>query len=92
MTLEKWLLVVVLLISGGAIVGIIKTKTRGWGRFSTSVLLLTLVLFTTTIALVSGRMQLPEVANLLFAVAGFGGGLLTGKDERDPGVTPQNDR
>lgn len=79
---ENWLLVVVLVIYGGTILGIIKTKSDGWGRFSTSILLLALVLFSATVALVLGKMEFPQLANLLFAVAGFAGALLTGKEEK----------
>jgi hypothetical protein len=53
------------------------TKTPGFGRYSTSVLILTLVLFVAAMAFVLGKVEWAPLANLLFAVAGFAGGLVT---------------
>ncbi len=44
MTTDEWLLVTIAITGGGAIFGIFKTKTKGFGKYTTSLLLLTLVL------------------------------------------------
>lgn len=60
-----------------AIVGIFWTKTRGFGKYTTSALILTLVLFVAALAFFQGKVEWAQVANLLFAIAGFAGGLIT---------------
>ncbi len=71
--------IAVVLLFGGSIIGIFKTKTAGFGRYTTSVLVLTLVLFVAALAFVLGRVEWAPLANLLFAIAGFAGGLITAK-------------
>ena len=72
-------LIGVFVIFAGTLIGIFWTKTVGFGKYTTSVLVLTLVLFTATLALVLGRVEWVSLANLLFAIAGFAGGLATAK-------------
>ena len=62
-----------------ALVGIFWTKTQGFGKYTTSTLILTLVLFVASIAFVTQRVEWEPLANILFAVAGFAGGLITSK-------------
>ena len=64
-----------------AVIGIFVTKTPGFGRYSTSVLLLTLVLFVSAFFLVGGQIEAPVFANIVFAITGFAGGLITAKAE-----------
>ena len=71
--------IAVVLLFGGSIFGIFKTKTAGFGRYTTSALVLTLVLFVAALAFVLGRVEWAPLANLLFAIAGFAGGLITAK-------------
>jgi hypothetical protein len=64
-----------------ALVGIFRTKDPGWGRFSTSTLILTLVLLIASTLLVFGKLESSVVVNVLFAVVGFAGGLIADKRE-----------
>jgi len=70
-------LVVVALIFGGALIGFFLKMQRGFGPYNTSVLLLLLVLFITSLAFVTGNIEWPSVSGLLLAVAGFAGGLVS---------------
>ena len=66
---------------GGVIYGFIKTKIPGWGRYTTSLMLLILVLYVAAVISVLGKAEWPTLANLLFAVAGFAGGMLAPEKE-----------
>ena len=81
MNQELWLAVGVFLLGGGAILGIFLTKTPGFGRYSTSVLLLALVLTVSALFLTFGKIEASVFANVVFAVAGFAGGLLAHRHE-----------
>jgi hypothetical protein len=66
------------LVFGGTIIGIFRSKTPGFvGKYTTSALLLTLILLVAAMALVQGKVEWTPMANILFAVAGFAGGLIT---------------
>jgi hypothetical protein len=69
----------VLVLFALTIVGIFCTKTKGFGKYTTSTLILTLVLFVAAMAFFQGMVEWQPLANLLFAVAGFAGGLITAK-------------
>ena len=69
----------VFLLFGGTIVGIFRTKTKGFGKYTTSALMLTLVLFVAAFAFVLGQVEWTPLANLLFAIAGYAGGLITAR-------------
>ncbi|MHA1545261.1 MAG: hypothetical protein ACTSUY_02395 [Alphaproteobacteria bacterium] len=62
-----------------AIIGIFWTKTKGFGKYTTASLILTLVLFIAAMAFLAGKVEWEPMANLLFAVAGFAGGLITAR-------------
>ena len=79
MDMEIWTLAAVVIIFGGSIVGVFSTKTAGFGRYTTSVLVLALVLFVASLAFVLGKVEWQPLSNLLFAIAGFAGGLVTAK-------------
>jgi hypothetical protein len=66
-------------LSSAAIIGIFRTKTPGFGKYTTSALLLTLILFVAAMALVQGKVEWTPMANILFAVAGFAGGLIAAR-------------
>jgi hypothetical protein len=69
----------VLIVFGGTIVGIFRAKSPGFGKYITSALLLTLILFVASMALVQGKVEWTPMANILFAVAGFAGGLIAAR-------------
>ena len=81
--MEIWItigtIVLVFLVFGGSILGIFWTKTPGFGKYTTSALVLALVLFVAALALVLGKVEWTPLANLLFAIAGYAGGLATAK-------------
>jgi hypothetical protein len=79
MNTSDWLIVGVAALGAAALIGIFLTKTAGFGRYSTSLLLLTLVLMLSSIFLAAGKIESTLFANIAFAVAGFAGGLITGK-------------
>jgi p-aminobenzoyl-glutamate transporter AbgT len=83
---QQWWMLAVFLLFGGTLAGIFKTKTAGFGRFTTSIVLLVLVLFVAAVAFILGKLELQPLANLLFAIAGYAGGLLTSKEakKKDP--------
>ncbi len=81
MTDNFWLGLAIFILGSGAIVGIFMTKTPGFGRFSTSVLLLALALVISALALAFGKIEGTVFANVVFAVAGFAGGLLANHKE-----------
>jgi hypothetical protein len=70
------------LIFGGAIVGVFVTKTEGFGKYTTSVLILLLALFMASLAFALGKIESQPFMSLLFAVVGYAGGLITGKDPK----------
>lgn len=74
------LIIALTLLAAGALFGIFQTKTQGFGKYSTSVLLLTLVLFVAALFLAVGKIDASVFANIAFAVTGFAGGLITGKN------------
>ena len=71
--------IAILIFFGGTVYGIFKTKTPGFGKYTTATVVLTLVLFVAALAFVLGRVEWTPLANLLFAVAGYAGGLVTAK-------------
>lgn len=72
----SWALVA---IFAGTIVGIFVTKTPGFGKYTTATLVLTMVLLVASVAFIQGRVEWVPLSNLLFAVAGYAGGLITAK-------------
>jgi uncharacterized protein YebE (UPF0316 family) len=67
----------------GTVAGFFYTKTAGWGKYSTSTLVLVLALFIAAILLVLGKLESSSFANVLFAIVGYGGGLIAGKKGED---------
>lgn len=81
MTTNDWLIIGLSILGIAALIGIFLTKTPGFGRYSTSLLLLTLVLFVAALFLATGKIESSVFANIAFAIAGFAGGLITSKQE-----------
>jgi hypothetical protein len=76
-TKEDLLLICLTVLGGGTLIGIFITKAQGFGKYTSSLVLLTLVLTASAIALAAGKIEAPLFANIAFAVAGFAGGLVT---------------
>lgn len=81
MNIESWLLVGIFLLGTVVIVGILLTKKPGFGRFSTSTLLLAMVFVAAAMFLAAGKIEAPLFAHIAFAVLGFAGGLLANRGE-----------
>lgn len=81
MTKEVIGLICLSAVSIAVLVGIFKTKTPGWGRYSTSTLLLAIALFIAAFFLVIGKIEAPVFLNIMFAIIGYAGGLINGKKE-----------
>jgi len=86
MTTDAWLIIGISVLAIAALIGIFTTKTSGFGRYSTSLLLLTLVLFITALFFAAGKVESSLFGNIAFAVAGFAGGLITGKQGSAPSI------
>lgn len=80
MTIEHWLMLAIFIIGVGSLIGFFRTKTSGFGRFTTSVLLIILVVTIGSMLYAGGKLDGSVMANVLFAVFGFAGGLFTSKD------------
>lgn len=84
MEIDTWLLLAVFIVGVIALIGFFVTKTKGFGRFATSSFLLLLVVIISTLLYAANRLDGQILANILFAVIGFSGGLFTGKAENSP--------
>ncbi|MBY6213023.1 hypothetical protein KUV95_15835 [Microbulbifer agarilyticus] len=80
MTSEYWLLIGIFVLGVGSLIGFFLTKTEGFGRFTTSTFLIVLVLVISSLLYAAGKLEGQVMANVLFAVFGFAGGLFTSKD------------
>lgn len=74
------LMIGIFVLGGASLFGFFKTKTSGFGRFTTSTLLIILVLTISGLLYAGGKLENQVMANVLFAVFGFAGGLFTSKD------------
>lgn len=61
------------------LLGIFWTKSEGFGKYTTSLLLLVLILFLSSFFLLLGFISPGMFINIIFAITGFGGGLLSAK-------------
>jgi len=81
MTTESLLIVVLALLAIVTVIGIFATKTKGFGRYSTSLVLLSSALFLGALFLAIGKIEGASFMNILFAVAGYAGGLIAPSKE-----------
>jgi hypothetical protein len=77
---KNTIFIVISAVFGVALIGFFWTKSEGWGRYTAAVLILLLVLFTSFATFFAGMIDGVYFANLLVAVAGFAGGLLTARE------------
>lgn len=83
-------LIAVTIVFSIALLGLLKTKKPGWGPYTMSLMILTLVIFTAAVAFALDRIDWPSVSGLLLAVAGYAGGLLSKpEDKPSSGESPQ---
>ncbi len=77
MTENCWLVVAIFIVGIGSLIGFFATKTKGFGRFATSTFLIILALTLSALLYAGGKLDGQIMANILFAVIGFSGGLFT---------------
>jgi hypothetical protein len=66
-----------------ALIGFFWTKVDGYGRFTTSTLLILLVFVVSALLFSAGKLDAQSFANLCFAVIGFAGGLFQGREPKE---------
>lgn len=81
MELQVWQIAGLTVFAVATMIGIFTTKTPGFGKYSTSVVLLSVVIFVASFFLLFGLSNLQIFSNILFAVAGYAGGLINAKKE-----------
>jgi hypothetical protein len=74
-------LIATTLIFAGVLIGFFVTKKAGWGRYTSALLLLVLVLFVAGLAFATGKIDWPGISGLLLAIAGYAAGLVSPKTE-----------
>lgn len=84
MDANGWLLLGVFVVGLVALIGFFVTKTKGFGRYATSAFLLLLVVVLSAMLFAAGKLEGQILANILFAVIGFAGGLFTAKEPAAP--------
>lgn len=77
LTKENILTIAVFLLGASALWGFFRTKKDGFGRYTASALIIILVLTITAIFFSQGKIDEKLISNILFAVVGFAGGLVT---------------
>jgi hypothetical protein len=80
MELSHWLMLAIFILGSASLIGFFKTKSEGFGRFTTSTLLVILVVTISGLLYAGGKLEGQVMANVLFAVFGFAGGLFTSKN------------
>jgi hypothetical protein len=80
MDANAWLILALFIVSLVALIGFFVTKKNGFGPYNTSALLLILVVAVSALMFAAARMDGEFLANILFAVVGFAGGLFTAKN------------
>lgn len=80
MTTNGWLMIAIFILGAASLIGFFITKTEGFGRFTTSTFLIVLVLTISALLYAGGKLEGQVMANVLFAVFGFAGGLFTSKN------------
>ena len=80
MNSEVLLLASVFLLGAIGLIGFFKTKSSGFGKYTTSILVLLMVLILSTLLFASGRLESTYYTNILMALVGFAGGLINAKE------------
>ncbi|MCB1560873.1 MAG: hypothetical protein KDI75_07240 [Xanthomonadales bacterium] len=74
-------LLAVTVLGAISLIGYFWTKTKGFGRYNSSVLTVILAICFGAIGLVSGLLPGQAFAGLLMAAVGFAGGMVVGKEQ-----------
>ncbi|WP_341489334.1 hypothetical protein WAX86_07000 [Photobacterium damselae subsp. damselae] len=79
MNVDGWLIILIFLVGMVALLGFLITKTKGFGRFSTSTFLILLVCIIASLMFAADKIEVGLISNLFFSIIGFAGGLFTVK-------------
>ncbi|MBF0378025.1 MAG: hypothetical protein HQK72_11155 [Desulfamplus sp.] len=88
MTTSFWLMLGIFVIGLASLIGFFMTKTKGYGRFATSTFLILIALVVSSLMYAADKLDAQIMANIIFAIIGFAGGLFTGKEK--PSETAHN--
>lgn len=80
MNANDWVEIAIFILGLVSLLGFFYTKTKGFGRYATSTLLLILVVSLATLLFSAGKLEGHILGNIFFAVIGFAAGLFTNKD------------
>lgn len=75
------LMIAISILGLTALIGFFITKSQGFGRYTSSILLLLLVITLSTLLVVANRIDTPILVNIFFAIIGFATGLFTKSDD-----------
>ena len=78
---DIWLSIGIFIIGLSSLIGFFWTKTSGFGPYNTSTLLLIVSSTLSCLIFISGRFEATTMANIMFAIIGFAGGLFTSKED-----------
>jgi Ca2+/Na+ antiporter len=81
MSSDSWLMLSIFVVGLASLIGFFATKTKGYGRYATSTFLILVVVVLSSLMYSAGKFDGQIMANILFAVVGFAGGLFTGKEQ-----------
>lgn len=57
MTINEWLMIAIFIIGAGSLLGFFKTKKEGFGQFTTSVLLIIIVVTIASLMYAAGELE-----------------------------------
>lgn len=80
MIMNELTMFAIFLIGAASLYCFCKTKKPGFGRFTTGTLLVIMVVTISALLYAGGKLTDQAMTNILFAVAGFAGGLFTNKE------------
>lgn len=80
METNEWVEIAIFVLGLISLLGFFFTKTKGFGRYATSTLLLVLVISLATLLFSVDKLEEQIIGNIFFAAIGFAAGLFTNKD------------
>ena len=81
MDITTMLVVLISVIGAIALVGFFWTKAAGYGKYTTSTLILLVIAILAALLFASGKLEGQVLSNIFLAVAGFAGGLVAAGKE-----------
>ena len=84
MDITTTLVIVISILGAIALIGFFWTKTAGYGKYTTSTLILLVITLLAALLFASGKLDGSLLSNIFLAVAGFAGGLIAAGKESEP--------